>query len=301
MQIIPEINEEFLGRWANGSLSAEELNFFKAHEEYNIYNRIFNTSTLFEVPVANKENSYTIIKEKINTKKTHSSSLKYWIGGIAASLLVITGLFLTLSSSTSIIETSVAENTLHTLPDGSVVKLNANSIIEYDKNDFLENRKLKLTGEAYFKVAKGSKFTVETTKANVSVLGTEFNVIDRKGIFEANCYEGKVSVSNQKYNEILTASNGVRIINNTLVTLKTDQNEPQWISKVSTFKKVPLYVVINELQNQYPIQINAQNIDQNQLISTSFSHTNVMQALQTVFEPMNIKFTFTSATEIELK
>jgi len=61
------------------------------------------------------------------------------------------------------------------LPDNSIVYLNHNSSISYDK-DF-ESRKVELTGEAYFNVTKGeTPFTITTSMGEVSVLGTEFNV-----------------------------------------------------------------------------------------------------------------------------
>lgn len=299
----PKINEEFLGRWANNSLSVEELTFFKNHKEYALYQKIFDISALFKAPEFDKEQTYIAIKQQVSNQKpkTTTSNLRIWIGAVAASLVLLLGLFYTLSPNKKIIKTMVAETTLFNLPDGSVVQLNANSTLEYDTKKFLRNRNVILKGEAYFKVAEGSKFTVKTNKAEVSVLGTEFNVIDRKGIFETNCYEGKVAVTTKNHDEILTANKGIRFLNDKIISVGSDQSQPQWISKVSSFKKVPLSVVINELQNQYPITIDASKIDQNQLISTRFTHVNLQEALQTVFEPMNIKFTFTSKSQVVLK
>lgn len=78
------------------------------------------------------------------------------------------------------------------LPDGSMVVLNAASSLTYPTNINLVNeRKVKLRGEAYFEVAKvmvktegttniiGGKrkpFIVETDRQQVEVLGTQFNV-----------------------------------------------------------------------------------------------------------------------------
>ena len=64
-----------------------------------------------------------------------------------------------------------------TLPDNSVVKLSENSILDYAEN-FAKNRKLKLTGEAFFSVIKDENhpFVVETEDVTVKVLGTEFNI-----------------------------------------------------------------------------------------------------------------------------
>lgn len=80
------------------------------------------------------------------------------------------------------------ENTLSTakgehyrviLPDGSKVWLNAASSITYPVSFAAKPyRKVKLSGEAYFEVAKDKAhaFFVKTTKQEIKVLGTHFNV-----------------------------------------------------------------------------------------------------------------------------
>ena len=97
-------------------------------------------------------------------------------------MIVIGGIFLFMNRAgicttyTTITVNSGSSNKI-TLPDNSVVKLSENSILSYAKN-FAENRKLKLTGEAFFMVTKDDKhpFIVETEDVTVKVLGTEFNI-----------------------------------------------------------------------------------------------------------------------------
>ena len=64
-----------------------------------------------------------------------------------------------------------------TLSDGTDVWLNAESSLRFSEQ-FGEVRKVKLTGEAFFKVAHDASrpFIVETGKMNVKVLGTEFDL-----------------------------------------------------------------------------------------------------------------------------
>lgn len=63
------------------------------------------------------------------------------------------------------------------LPDGSVVTLNADSRISYSK-EFNRNRNVNLTGEAFFEVApdKQHPFVIHADKADIRVVGTSFNV-----------------------------------------------------------------------------------------------------------------------------
>lgn len=79
--------------------------------------------------------------------------------------------------------------TLITLPDGSKVKLNSESQIEYYSN-FEESRVVSLIGEAFFDVVKDtlSPFYVKAGDLSVRVLGTSFNV-------EAFAFEDKMKVA----------------------------------------------------------------------------------------------------------
>lgn len=65
-----------------------------------------------------------------------------------------------------------------TLPDGTEVWLNVNSKIVYDDDFNQSYRRVKLTGEAYFKVAenKDKPFIIQAGGLKVKVLGTVFNV-----------------------------------------------------------------------------------------------------------------------------
>lgn len=65
-----------------------------------------------------------------------------------------------------------------TLPDGSVVLLNAKSVLTVDKNFNDKNREVNLVGEAFFDVKhnKNKPFKVHTEDFDINVLGTSFNV-----------------------------------------------------------------------------------------------------------------------------
>jgi ferric-dicitrate binding protein FerR (iron transport regulator) len=86
-----------------------------------------------------------------------------------------------------------------TLPDGSNVWLNAGTTLTYNQNYGQKERRLHLTGEAYFNVARDRlhPFVVQTSDIIVKALGTKFNVKaypDEKTI-SATLEEGKIDVS----------------------------------------------------------------------------------------------------------
>lgn len=86
-----------------------------------------------------------------------------------------------------------------TLPDGSLVVLNANSKIKLPQNwGTRADRQVWLEGEAYFevtkKVATHQKFVVHTPQVDVEVLGTRFNVNTRRSQSVVSLEEGKVQL-----------------------------------------------------------------------------------------------------------
>lgn len=82
------------------------------------------------------------------------------------------------------INTKNGSKTSLVLPDGTKVWLNSGSQLVYDKNYGNKLREVSLTGEAYFDVVKNPErpFLIHTTKMDVKVLGTAFNV---------KCYPGE--------------------------------------------------------------------------------------------------------------
>lgn len=69
------------------------------------------------------------------------------------------------------------------LPDGSSVWLNANSSINFATKEKKFNRNVTIDGECFFAIAKdiNTPFSVKSRLSKVTVLGTKFNVNDRKG------------------------------------------------------------------------------------------------------------------------
>ena len=77
-----------------------------------------------------------------------------------------------------VFEAPYGEKSKMTLADGTVVWLNAGSVLKYSDKFNERNRKVILSGEAYFEVTKKekAKFTVQTCGYDVVVKGTKFDV-----------------------------------------------------------------------------------------------------------------------------
>ncbi len=297
-------DNNFLARWLSGEISEEEKQRFEKTDDYLAFKDILNATDKFEKPVFDIEKNL-IEQKKFNQvykeKKPRVIALKPWIYAAAAIVIVLISVKIFTPKST-IIFTEMAQIQTITLPDNSVVSLNANSSIEYDKKNFSEQRQLKLKGQAFFKVAKGSKFTVITENGDISVLGTQFDVFSRIKKLEVHCYEGKVLVANQNDKAILVRGKAVKSNANQKMLLFDIQNQnPSWIDGISSFKEVELQEVINELEIQFDIKIKSKNINTKRLFTGFFDHNDINKALQTCFEPMNINYTFINNKTIELQ
>jgi len=97
------------------------------------------------------------------------------------------------------IYTSNGSRTHVTLPDGTLVWLNAGSRIVYGKNYGTDSREVNLTGEAFFDVARDANkpFIIHTTRIDIKVLGTSFNVksYPTDQTTEATLIRGSIEVS----------------------------------------------------------------------------------------------------------
>lgn len=86
-----------------------------------------------------------------------------------------------------------------TLSDGSQVWLNAASSIRFPVAFTGTERRVEITGETYFEVAKNAAmpFRVKAASSEVEVLGTHFNVnaYDDEAVIKTTLLEGKVKVS----------------------------------------------------------------------------------------------------------
>lgn len=94
-----------------------------------------------------------------------------------------------------------------TLPDGTVVRLNSSSRLRYDASYNEDSRNIRLSGEAYFEVARNEDrpFVVEAGEMKVKVLGTRFNLkaYDGEDRIEATLIEGKIVAAVGEVEEVL--------------------------------------------------------------------------------------------------
>ncbi len=281
--------EELIKKWLDHNLNPEEQKAFEGLENYDALIKLSESTGGFKAPDYSADIEYKSLSTKLKSKNQNN-----WFKPllkIAAVLFIGLATFYFTSSRNTEVKTDIAQTTSIGLPDASTVNLNAQSTLSYNKKSWSDNREVALKGEAFFKVAKGSKFNVITDDGKVTVLGTEFNVIQRQNYFEVTCFEGLVAV---KYNsESVKLKPGKRfvVINGTIKNEIESNNKPSWLAKESTFASRPLQLIINELERQYNVSVDASKVDTNQLFTGSFTHSDIDLALKSITLPLGITYT----------
>lgn len=283
--------EYLIKKWLDNELNAKELDAFKQLEDYNDLNKLSEGVKLFKVSDYDNHKELDAVLLKIKSKK---SVLNYWWKPIlkvaAMVVLFFSAYYFTIGFNTTV-KTDFAQKTSIELPDNSQVEINAQSHLSFNKMQWNSKRYVKLHGEAYFKVAKGSKFNVITDIGIVTVFGTQFNVKQRKDFFEVICFEGSVGVTYK--NQLVTLKPGYSflVIDGKLYAKDLDTRKaPNWINNESYFKSLPYKEVLSELERQYKVTIQTNDLNINQLFTGSFPHDNLNLAIKSIALPLNLKY-----------
>jgi len=157
-----------------------------------------------------------------------------------------------------------------TLPDGTQVWLNAASSIRYPTLFSGQERKVAVTGEAYFEVAKNAAMPFRVSvnnKAEIEVLGTHFNVnaYENEQTIATTLLEGSVRVAalsngRQPGNVVLrpgqqaqiesAAKTGIRVIENA----NTDK-VMAWKNGIFYFDGVSFAEIMRQMERWYDIEV----------------------------------------------
>ncbi|MGV3509762.1 MAG: FecR family protein [Sphingobacteriaceae bacterium] len=143
-----------------------------------------------EILLDDSENGCVATQQNVEINKLKDGQLVYFVKGAASN-----------SSQILInkITTPIGGQYKLMLPDGTKVYLNAQSSLKYPAKFIGKERKVTLTGEAYFEVAKNTKmpFIVNVNnKQQVEVLGTHFNIMayEDNNAINTTLVEGSVKV-----------------------------------------------------------------------------------------------------------
>lgn len=280
-----------LAKWLAGEMSEEELIAFQQTPDYAAYVKIAEYSTQLKAPDFDAELLY---KNTINRKKAPKVIPFYqskWmkIAAVFVVMLCVAFFYKTTGTSTEIAQNGKKTN--FSLPDNSQIVLNSGSKIEYKKWDWDNNRKLDLEGEAYFKVAHGKKFEVDTDLGTVTVLGTQFNVKARNNRFDVTCYEGRVKVTYKNREVIITKGISVSFDKDYFDQKNISTNKPEWTNKQVIFTKESLQTIVEELERQYNCEIVLNCKENNQLFTGTLPSDDRKTAIDIIASIFHLKIT----------
>jgi transmembrane sensor len=231
-------------------------------------------------------------KVSLKTERTKMRFVFLYTSSIAAGLLLLFGIWrIWLYNPVTEVIAAKGQHIDYRLPDGSLVKINSDSRISFQKKDFTSHRVLLLDGEAYFEITKGNSFIINTKLADVKILGTTFNIFSRDNDFRVSCITGKVQVSDKKGSLIINPGETASVADDRLINYsdKNIETSNSWISGEFYFENAPLKAVFDEIERQFNVKFEGENIE-NKLFTGSFTNYNLGDALQIVCIPMGLKY-----------
>jgi ferric-dicitrate binding protein FerR (iron transport regulator) len=240
----------------------------------------------------------------ITTKRPSVFSMR-WVAAASLSILMLclTGYLFWEELLTKTIETTYGEIHQQTLPDGSVVTLNAHSQLRYPRFGFGESsRDVFLTGQATFSVRHlptHQPFIVHTSRHfNVTVLGTEFTVYARKLDAQVVLHQGKVKVDYQGLNkpERLTMLPGdvVKLDKDSRLEFNHSKRTEQykaWQYHQFVFDETSVLDIARLLEENYGLQVKILSKElTTRTISGTFKATTADELLQVVTELLDVNY-----------
>ncbi|NDV58287.1 FecR family protein [Bacteroides sp. 519] len=149
-----------------------------------------------------------------------------------------------------------------TLQDGTTVWLNAQSTLTYPSHFFTNERKVSISGEAYFEVAKDKSkpFIVDAGGNQIKVLGTQFNVYcyPNAEVVQTSLLEGSIEMYPQNSTEGITLKPNQQItISDNKAVVSTIKNFEAflWKEGVYSFENERLDNIIKKLELYYDVNI----------------------------------------------
>lgn len=270
--------ENLIIKYFQGELSEKErLTLFQAIETdstlkelYLAYQKLYTIVQLADqhTDTAEGRKSY---QQFINKKRIQRTK-KYFIKTLQYAAMIIAIVSATWMLSTTHNESQEMLTKLYvpagqraqlTLSDGTEVWLNAQSTLIYPTTFSSKDRRVKLVGEAFFKVTKNinKPFIVSSKDIELKVLGTAFNVYSYPEIegVEASLLEGSLQVyeiNHQNNAVILKPNEQISCVNGKMnVSSFSDIESLKWKEGIYTFNNVAFSDIIKKLELYYDVKI----------------------------------------------
>jgi len=253
-----------------------------------------------ESPLSHSQDEKEASWEQFHAKTFSEKKRKFkpWHLYAAASVLLFTligtGFYFTENPSAEnvVLAENIIENTTSTikyvvLPDSSKVELGPNSKIIYG-NDFALNRKIKMDGEAYFKVKKDKKhpFQVFCDETTTTVLGTSFRVKESENEeVTVELFEGSVQMNVKGQDQKWILKPGEKFTYGNQIASVSE------FSRFVDFDNENLSVISHYIEENYGYKVVLPKENQNQKITIRINRKEDLKTiLQLLSEMYNLNF-----------
>ena len=334
-------NEEvFINKFLTGEISDSELDFFKSwleespinRKKFDEENEIWqetNLQAMYEY--FNTEKGWKNISKRLNISGNTNtdnkiitlrrSVYKRIIAAASIALMVAIGsvfygtmkqkpVAIAVNSSITEIQTREGERANITLPDSTHVIINSGTTIKYSSDFNVNDRKIWLSGEAYFEVAKNSAkpFHVYLDKIKVVATGTKFNIFSysSENRVETTLEEGSVQVEIPG-KDIIYVTPGQQVVyfaknNKALVKNVTTEGFTSWKENKLRLNDTPFEEALHNIARRYNVVFEIQD---KKLLELKYTATFIDESIEDVMQMLKtvspIKYKIINRTKISDK
>ncbi|HRE51135.1 MAG TPA: FecR family protein [Flavitalea sp.] len=208
-----------------------------------------------------------------------------------------------------VVPAAVAYNTMRTprggqyqivLPDGTKVWLNAASSITYPTVFAGKDRRVSITGEAYFEVAKNAEapFHVTTGEVDIKVLGTHFNVnaYDDEELSRTTLLEGGIQLMRSGESSIIKPGQQAqwKVRNSGVIRIADDVDIDQvmaWKRGLFEFSNINLEAIMRQVSRWYDVDVVMEKKYMEKKFGGGISRNLPIRNLLEMLEAYGVKFT----------
>ncbi|MBO5418963.1 MAG: FecR family protein [Bacteroidales bacterium] len=259
-------------KYLGGTSEVEEervvLTFIKESEGNRLLFEEWKREWKQQTPEYSQVFSFGKVKNEIRRReKARNRKLMLCSAAAAAAMLLIGGLaVLSINREVEvpencIVRTGYNEKTQVTLPDNSVVWLNAGSSLSYCEDFIADTREVSLVGEAYFDVVKmpDSPFIVHISGSDITVKGTRFNVTaySNEAEVSTSLIEGSIVFASEKVSvEMIPGEQLVyNVYTEDITKTKTDTRPSiSWVNGKLDYASISLQKLLERLSSLYGVE-----------------------------------------------
>ncbi|SEW38896.1 FecR family protein [Chitinophaga sp. YR573] len=199
-------------------------------------------------------------------------------------------------TATNVLQVPNAGQYKITLPDGSIVELNAATTLRFPTAFRKNGRTVTLTGEGYFVISKdqNSPFEVNSNNQTVKVLGTTFNISSYTGeAVLTTLVDGKIVVRNNSSQVSKNLIPGQQMVLSEQHSLLKDINVDEviaWKNGFFIFNETPLSEALKQISRWYDVRIDTSSIKDDKVINAECRRSDLLlKVLEKVERASGIK------------